>query len=176
MTTPGTPDRAPVAHPTRQSSLDRLFFWLVTRGWSEQELAEYPTRVNSHDENLPQSMIASFGQIDGKATGLLAHVSLMIAGLGLVAPLVVDSELEKGVIVAEIAIYLLIAVGCLRCLAVFRSSELRRNTAENRALASHELILRRELYSLCNRAAIYLTIAVFIVLPFLYLYRPEPRL
>jgi hypothetical protein len=176
MSTHGMPDHAPVSRTMRQSALDRMFFWIVTRGWSDRELAEYPARVNSHDENLPQSMIASFGQIDGKATGLLAHVSLMIAGLGLVAPLVVDSELEKGVLVAEIAFYLLLAVGCLRCLAVFRSSELRRNTAENRALATHELILRRELYSLCNRAAIYLTIAVFVVLPFLYFYKPEPSL
>jgi hypothetical protein len=167
---------APVApdHAQRLSALDRALFWLVTRGWSEKDLADYPARVGRHDENLPHSMISSFGQIDSKATGLLAHVSLMIAGLGLVAPLVVDDQFEKGVVVAEIALYLLLAVGCLRCLAVFRPSELRRSAPENLALAGHELILRHELYSLCNRAAIYLTIAVFVVLPFLYFYRPEP--
>ena len=55
----------------------------------------------------------TFASIDAKATGLLTHTSMMIAGLGLIAPLVADSDLEVGIVVSEIAVYLLIALGCL---------------------------------------------------------------
>jgi hypothetical protein len=172
MKNPSRRLRKPAPHQVRRSPLDSLFFWVVTKGWSKDELAEYPTRMHRNNEALAHGLTHTFAQIDGKATGLLAHVSLMIAGLGLVAPLVVDSEIEKGVVLAEIALYLLIAVGCLRCLAIFQFSDLGAGTPDWRDLTYHELILRRELYSLCNRVAIYLTIAVFVLLPFLYLYRP----
>ena len=62
--------------------------------------------------------------IDAKATGLLTHVSMMIAGLGLVAPLVAQSDIELGMIIVEMAVYLLLAVGCLRCLSVFAGRDL----------------------------------------------------
>jgi hypothetical protein len=42
-----------------------------------------------------------------------------------------------------------------------------------RDITFHELILRRELYGLCNRVTIYLTIVVFLLLPVLYVYKPE---
>ena len=38
-----------------------------------------------------------------------------------------------------------------------------------------ELILRRELYSACNRATIFLTVLIFFSLPILYLYVPPVR-
>jgi len=173
MKKPVSRAQKPAPHKVRRSPLDRVFFWVVTKGWSDDDLAEYPTRLHRDNAGLAPGMTHAFAQIDGKATGLLAHVSLMIAGLGLVAPLIVDNEFEKGVVLAEIALYLLIAVGCLRCLAVFQFSDLGAGTPDWRDLTYHELILRRELYSLCNRVAIYLTIAVFVLLPFLYLYKPE---
>jgi hypothetical protein len=173
MKKPGRRAPKPAPHKIRRSPLDNLFFWVVTKGWSEDDFAEYPSRLHRNNEALAPGLTHAFAQIDGKATGLLAHVSLMIAGLGLVAPLVVDNEFEKGVVLAEIALYLLIAVGCLRCLAVFQFHEFGDGADQWRDLSFHELILRRELYSLCNRIAIYLTIAVFVILPFLYLYKPE---
>ena len=36
-----------------------------------------------------------------------------------------------------------------------------------------ELILRRELYMKCNRAAIFLTALIFVSLPILYFYAPS---
>jgi hypothetical protein len=156
-----------------RSPFDRMLFGIVTLGWTRADIAEYPQRLRRHAETLPVGVVHAFQLIDGKATGLLAHVSLMIAGLGLVAPLVVDNEFEKGIVLAEIAVYLLIAVGCLRCLAVFRLHEFGDGTSRRRGIALNEVILRRELYNLCNRAAIYLTVAVFVILPFLFFYKPE---
>jgi hypothetical protein len=162
----------PKLQPVRRSRLDHFFFRIVTNGWNPKNIAEYPHRLLRHSEALPQGVTHALQLIDAKSTGLLTHVSLMIAGLGLVAPLVVDTELEKGVVIAEIAVYLLIAVGCLRCLAVFHFDEFVDGTPRLRGIAFHELILRRELYGLCNRASIYLTILVFVLLPVLFFYKP----
>jgi hypothetical protein len=155
-----------------RSPLDRAFFALVTRGWDIREIANYRSRLQKNNSALSADIHSDFSLLDVKTTGLLTHVSLMIAGLGLIAPLVVDSEIEKGIVVAEIAVYLLISVGCLRCLSIFTPRQFREATAGVPKLAERELILRRELYSLCNRAAIIFTILVFLILPALYVYKP----
>ena len=105
---------------------------------------------------------------DAKVTGLLTHVSMMIAALGLVAPVVANHRFEEGIIVAEIAVYLLLAVGCLRCLNLFNP---RLSTGTKDALNAelrHELLLRRELYILCVRAATIITICILVSLPAMY--------
>jgi len=117
--------------------------------------------------------VRTFASIDAKATGLLTHTSMMIAGLGLIAPLVADNDIEIGIVVLEMAIYLLIALGCLRCLSVFHVHEF--DAADNRIqdVIHRELIIRSELYSLCIRIAIVFTIVVFVLLPVLYFWTPE---
>ena len=157
--------------PTR-SLVNRLVFAFVTRGWRPENIAAYRGRMRSYMVDLPAEIIESFKLVDVKATGLLTHVSLMIAGLGLVAPLVATHELEVGVMVMEIGVYLLIAVGCLRCLSVFHFKEFNGSPDQLLTLAEHELILRRELYSLCIRASIFFTILVFLTLPALYFWKP----
>ncbi len=163
MSKPGTEHRSP---------LDRVFFALVTRGWDRRRIDSYSGQLKRHNAALSSDVLGDFSLLDVKATGLLTHVSLMIAGLGLIAPLVAESEIEKGIVVAEIAVYLMIAVGCLRCLSVFTPHQFREATLGVPKLAERELILRRELYRLCNRMAIIFTILVFLILPALYLYKP----
>src|SRR5262249_55025492 len=94
-----------------RSPLDRLFFSVVTLGWNEGDIAQYRQRLKRYNEVLTTDIIQAFEQIDSKATGLLTHVSLMIAGLGLIAPLLANNDAELAVVVFEIAVYLLIAVG-----------------------------------------------------------------
>jgi hypothetical protein len=156
--------------PSR-SLVDRLTFAFVTRGWGLDRVARYRERMRDYAV-LPPEILDALKLIDGKATGLLTHVSLMIAGLGLVAPLVASHEFEVGVLVFEIAIYLLIAIGCLRCLSVFHSKEFDVPSSGLLGLAEHELIVRRELYSVCIRASIIFTVLVFLTLPILYFWKP----
>jgi len=115
----------------------------------------------------------TLGSIDGKATGLLTHTSMMIAGLGLIAPLVADNDVEVGIVITEMAVYLLIALGCLRCLSVFHANEFNEGRDGINEVIHRELIIRSELYSLCIRAAIVFTIVVFMLLPLLYFWSPE---
>jgi hypothetical protein len=157
----------------QQSALDRLFFAIVTRGWDGQSIATYTERLHQHEAMLPPEIGRAFKLIDAKVTGLLTHVSLMIAGLGLIAPLVANSDFEVGVVVVEIAVYLLIAVGCLRCLSVFHARDFFLDPERTQQMVHRELLLRRELYSLCIRASIVFTIVVFLLLPLLYVWKPS---
>jgi len=106
--------------------------------------------------------------IDAKATGLLTHVSMMIAGLGLIAPLVADHRTEEGVVVFEVAIYLVLAIGCLRCLSVFNPHKISGEMSGLSASLGDELLLRRELYAFCVRAAIVITTLIIVTLPAMY--------
>lgn len=162
MTTPQGAER---------SWLDRMIFGLLTKGWNQQQIADYRLRLRLHDQALSPDAMEAFAQIDAKATGLLTHVSLMIAGLGLVAPLVTNSDMEVGVVLIQIAAYLLIAVGCLRCLSIFRMREFIGDSDFTKDVVEHELIIRRELYRLCVRASIALTILVFLLLPVLFFWK-----
>jgi hypothetical protein len=156
-----------------RSPLDRAFFALVTRSWNARKIASYEATLRRQDKEMSAEVSHTFASIDAKATGLLTHTSMMIAGLGLIAPLVADSRLEVGIVVAEMGIYLLIALGCLRCLSVFRSHEFDGVGNHVHEIIHRELIIRTELYSLCIRAAIVFTIVVFVLLPVLYFWTTE---
>ena len=147
--------------------LERFFYSLATRKLDDAGIASYRTSVEKH-ESL--SAASAFPGIDAKATGLLTHTSMMIAGLGLVAPLVSNSNLELGIIITEMAIYLLLAIGCLRCLSVFAGHEIHGDDLEQKF--ARELVIRRELFILCHRTAIIVTMIVFVLLPIQFLYNP----
>jgi hypothetical protein len=164
---PTTPSRLPLRSP-----LERILFTIITRGWNAQKISHYEETLRQRDLAMSPEVSHTFGSIDAKATGLLTHTSMMIAGLGLIAPLVADNDVEVGIVVAEMAVYLLIALGCLRCLSVFRAHEFVGAENDAKAIIRRELIIRSELYSLCIRSAIVFTIAVFLLLPVLYFWSP----
>ena len=157
----------------RHGALDQALFMVITRRWGAKKVSDYETTLRQRDQMLSAEATHTFASIDTKATGLLTHTSMMIAGLGLLAPLVASNDLEVGIVVAEIGIYLLIALGCLRCLSVFRTHEFSAADAQAQGIIRRELIIRTELYSICIRTAIVFTIIVFLTLPVLYFWTPE---
>ena len=165
-------------------AVDRLLFGAVTRGWPPTRIESYIDVLKVDDPESAQpgrtskrqssaSVIGrTFQLIDTKASGLLTHTSMMVAALGVAGHLVAESHLEDGVIVVEIMLYLLVAVACLRCMAIFDEHSVAHDPALVNNAVRDELILRRELYSICNRATIFLTVLIFVSLPLLYLYVP----
>lgn len=147
---------------------DRPLLNAFTRKWEKAAVESYHERVRQHEESIPAPIATAMQNIDAKATGLLTHVSMMIAGLGLIGPLVADHRLEGGIIVVEMVVYLLLAIGCLRCLTVFNPHALTGEMAIMTRSLSRELLLRRELYAFCVRAAIVVTIVVVVTLPAMY--------
>ena len=73
-------------------------------------------------------------------------------------------------------LYLTVALGCLRCIAIFNEHAVPHGPGVVTDAVRNELILRRELYMLCNRTAIYLTMAIFVTLPVLYFIHPAIKL
>lgn len=149
---------------------DRPLMRALTRNWEEHHIKDYRERVRGHEEAIPPVIAEAFKGIDTKATGLLTHVSMMIAGLGLIAPLVANHEIEIALIIVAMAVYVFISLGCLRCLIVFNAPRTLGDAHEHADPLGHELLLRRELYGLCIRASICVTIVMFVMLPILYIW------
>jgi hypothetical protein len=152
---------------------DTALFALLTRNWSKERIKSYPREMETRAKVTDGPAAAAFQMIDAKATGTLTHVSMMIAGLGITAPLVAQHPLEEAVIVAEICVYLVIAVGCLRCLSVLAHVDLHGGGADAQIRVGRELVIRQELYRLCNRFSIYFTFVVFVSLIVLLLWTPR---
>jgi hypothetical protein len=131
----------------------------LTNNLDEATMKSYAHALAHWDAEQKGAISAAFQMLDAKASGLLTHVSMMIAGLGIVAPLLAQHRFEEVVIVCEIIVYLLIALGCLRCLSVRSVGALRHPDVQR------ELIIKHELYRLCNSATIYFTIIVFASFP-----------
>src|SRR6185312_10703092 len=146
-------------------TIDRLLYARLTSGWPRARIDNYVERLKVDDEESPIPNVCgrTFQVIDAKASGVLTHTSMMIAALGVASGIVADSRGEQAVIVAEIALYLLVAVGCLRCMEVFDEHSDAQATSAN--AVRDEIILRRQLFMFCNRAAILLTAIMFISLP-----------
>ena len=153
-------------------AVDRLLYGTLTRGWPQPRIDNYieTLKVDNPESALSNVISITFQVIDRKASGLLTHASMMIAALGVSARLVADNHVEIGVIVGEIMLYLIVAVICLRCMAMFNEQSVASNPSVVSKAVRDELILRRELYFLCNRSTIFLTVLIFFSLPILYLY------
>jgi hypothetical protein len=139
-------------------------FAAVTNTLDDAEAASYARILAKWDSEGVDATTSAFQVLDTKASGLLTHVSMMIAGLGICAPLLAQHRIEEIVIGVEIIVYLLIALGCLRCLSVRRVAQL------EKASVNRELIIKHELYRLCNQATIYFTIVVFISFPIMLIW------
>jgi hypothetical protein len=143
----------------------------LTRGWDPAKIEAYSKAAQHPFEALP-AMTTAFQNVDAKATGLLTHASMMIAGLGLVSPLLAKNTVAEAILVFQIMVYLLIAMGCLRCLALLRSHEIVEASAQDvRRHLDQELIIRREIYAICNRVSFGFTAFVFVSLPLLWLWK-----
>ena len=154
-----------------RARIDDALFSFLTRHWEKDRAHNYSERLQKSQAATPQHIHDAFHRIDSKSTALLAYVAMIIAGLGICAPLVASHPIEEAVVIAQICVFLLIAVGCLRCLPVFsayRVDEL----AEIESL-ERELIIRQELFRICHRASVIFTLGVFISLPAMLLYRPD---
>jgi hypothetical protein len=159
------------AKPEKGESVGVLY-GALRRKLDPKTIESIARALENRDAEETDATTAAFQIIDTKAAGLLTHVSMMIAGLGICAPLLAQHWIEETVIVVEISVYLLIAVGCLRCLSVVRSLQSHKEGDEVKHRVQRELIIRHELYRVCNRLSIYFTILVFISLPLMLWWKP----
>jgi len=96
-------------------TVDRFIYRVITHDLPGDHVERYVAHLAvDHDEtSVPNVIGRGFQIIDNKASGLLTHTSMMIAALGISAPVVANDRFEQGVIVVEIMFYLLVALGCV---------------------------------------------------------------
>ena len=152
--------------------LDETLFNSLTRKWEKKAVDSYSKTLQMRVTATPPHINELFHRIDAKATALLTYCAMMIAGLGICAPIVSQHPIEEAVVIVQISIFLLIAIGCLRCLSVFGSLENSADTAAVQKSADRELIIRQELFSICHRASIIFTFGVVVSLPVMLVWRP----
>jgi len=158
-------------------TFDRLLFGALTRGWPRERVDNYVEmlRVDNRESAVPGVVGRTFQTIDAKASGVLTHTSMMVAALGVSSRIVADNRFEQWIIMAEITCYLVVAVGCLRCMEVFNEhNDMHLVPDASAAAVRREVILRRQLFMMCNRAAIFLTALMLVTLIALFAYVPAP--
>ena len=160
---------------TMRQSLDHALFAALTHRWEKARVEGYSRVMQKRAAATPTHVIEVLQRLDTKAGGLLAFVAMMIAGLGIIAPMVAQHPIEEAVIITQISVYLLIAIGCLRCLSVLNTPEPEADVGadEVRKHAERELIIRQELFRICHRVSIGFTILVCISLPVMLVWRPD---
>ena len=149
--------------------IDEALFSVLTRDWEKRGASNYSKRLQRSEAATPKHIHDAFHRIDSKSTALVTYVAMIVAGLGICAPLVASHPIEEAIVIAQISVFLLIAVGCLRCLSVFSTAGGPTETIDR----ERELIIRQELFRICHRASIVFTLGVFVSLPVMLLWRPE---
>jgi hypothetical protein len=154
-----------------KNRIDEALFSFLTRDWEKRLAIDYSKRLQKSQAATPTHIHDAFHRIDSKSTALVTYVAMIIAGLGICAPLVASHPIEEAIVIAQISIFLLIAVGCLRCLSVFSAPAKAGESVEKDDL-ERELIIRQELFRICHRTSIIFTLGVFFSLPAMLLWRP----
>ena len=150
---------------TPKEALDRFLLKRFARDWDDEKIGAFSKKISAEQKPLlPEAAQRTFENIDTKSASLLTHVSMMVAAIGITATFVAESKWEQAFMVFQIMLYLLIAIACLRCSSLFRGA-----MDENLSPMEigREVVLRREVYSFCNAASIYLTVLVLVMLPIL---------
>src|SRR5436189_5516229 len=78
-----------------KTKFDNLLFSAFTRNWGSARIKAYPQALQSQAKISRSGATEAFQMIDAKAAGMLTHVSMMIAGLGISAPLVAQHPIEE---------------------------------------------------------------------------------
>jgi hypothetical protein len=153
--------------------IDQMLYATFTRGWEKRLVDNYLGALKRRETQTPPYISEILHRIDGKGTALVTYVAMMIAGLGICAPLVAKHPYEEAIVIVQISAFLLIAIGCLRCISVFNRPSLSANPKESLRALERELVIRQEIYTLCHRAAIFFTVTAFLSMPFMLLWSPE---
>jgi hypothetical protein len=103
--------------------------------------------------------------VDAKSGALLTHISLIIAALTFYYSLP-DAWWIKTVLLVEIAIYLVLAILCLRCIMLKIPNEEASGSETETDNSGLEIELRRRelLYSFSIRATIFFTVILFLLI------------
>ncbi len=118
--------------------IDALFLrFFFTKSLQEQSYQEFNREASLYDSNLNTLVRDTHASVDTKATAVLQHVSIMIAVSGLLYTQATNAIL-KGIFIAEMLLYVILTLFCLRLLMVQSPSP---NFSEISDAAAKQLLL-----------------------------------
>lgn len=102
------------------SAFDRLISWLYLADFERSNYHGFFERQSKeHDVNNRQAIFKYMDDIDSKSSALLAHVSMIIAAVSVMLA-AFDQSFFKYLLLLELAIYIVVAIGLLRCVSILR--------------------------------------------------------
>lgn len=142
---------------------------------TDERLARSSARDDRAKLGIAWSILS---RIEAKAAAYLQHISMMIAAIGLLLAGFAESSFEKAILVFELIGYLVLALGCIRCLyhvpglemsgyQPHRAGEEFLNAREEIVYIS-EVAFREEVLAVCTKWMWLLTI-VFALTVFLHI-------
>lgn len=127
-------------------------------------------RASARDGRSTLSIAWSIlSRIEAKSSAYLQHISMMIAAIGLLLAGFAESKFEQSILVVELIGYLVLALGCIRCLyhipgydmtgyQPHRASDEHWNAREQTIYIS-EIVFREDVLDFCAKWLWRLTIA-----------------
>lgn len=142
--------------------LDKLLFGKILKLPSDDEIREAIEFVGQKSGDCAYVMIdAATEDLDAKATALLTHISILVAGL-----LVMYSNGSgyfKLLILVELCLYLILAILCLRVIR-FVFTYLHSNHMNEDSVYTMEFIKRGVVYNFISSATVFVTLAMIATL------------
>jgi hypothetical protein len=152
-----------VHRPQSHSAALEAIDWVIKRWLVKPAPAAKEATVPLKFETVRQEI----GFIDAKASAVLTHVSVMVATAGILMSNVAESALERTIMVSELALYLLIAVLCIRCIMHPPNWAAHVSQLEVSKDMHDEVLYLRRLVYFCSAFTVTVTIILMITVPVL---------
>lgn len=115
-----------------------------------------------HGKSLYENAVVYMDGIDSKSAALLTHVSMLIAAVSIMMTVFEDPE-TRTLLLIEIAIYIFIAIGLLRCIDILDTKNTNtKNDDRYKKSLLEEVSIRLSVYQRCRILTIIATIAFFV--------------
>jgi hypothetical protein len=161
------PARGPAGHAAAVATID----WIIKR-WvltSPRDTGQNGRILDDTEAGLSTFEFSrqEIAFIDAKASAVLTHVSVMVATAGILMSYVAQSALERTIMVSELALYLLIAVLCIRCIMHPPNWQADLSHPEVLREINGEVLYLRRLVYFCSAFTVTVTMILMVTVPIL---------
>lgn len=143
-------------------TIEKAFFIRADDGLRSEFDAFFNEQAKHHsDMGEPDAVFKYMDDLDNKCSALLTHVSMLIAAMGVMMA-IYDDPYSRTFLLIEIAIYVFVAAGLLRCVRILHP----RNISISTYLFDirDEVIRRYAVYQRARLMTIIATIVLFIAI------------
>ena len=139
--------------------IDKTFGAAIDKEENNKFAAFFEKQAQEHDGNKPQAIFKYMDDLDNKSSALLTHVSMLIAAMSLMMFIFKDNEAFRVFLLIELAIYVFVAAGLLRCVSIIHPGNIKNEKYQEGIL--DEVVSRFRVYRRARLLTIAATFALF---------------